>query len=78
MTTPALNWQDPDAVRVWLKDIDTYVQDLVAIAEDQIDAPARRVHGREGARRLIKDAKRSLRDWITFARRGLPDKGSTP
>jgi hypothetical protein len=74
---PGLNWRNPDAIGTWLDEVDTYVTDLVEVAEDQNDAPSKRVHGREGARRLITDAKRSLRDRIAFARRGLPDEGST-
>jgi hypothetical protein len=75
MTAPdRLNWLDPDAVLAWLKEVETYATDAIEIAEDQTDAPSRRVHGRAGARRLLKDAKRSLKDRIAFARRGLSDE----
>lgn len=71
MSAPGLSWNERSAFRAWLRDVDTAVTDLVEVAEDQIDDPSKRVHGREGARRLIRDAKRSLRDQLAYARAGL-------
>ena len=73
---PGLNWLDPDAVRAWVKDVETNAETLIDVAEDQIDSPAKRMYGRAGARTKIDEAARSLREQIAFARRGLPDEGT--
>ncbi len=41
-----LNWLDPDAVRALLKDVETYTETLIDVAEDQTDAPSKRMYGR--------------------------------
>jgi hypothetical protein len=72
VSAPGLNWLDPDAVEAWVRDVETSVNDLVEVAEDQTDPPVDRVHGRAGARRIIDDAARSLREQLAHARAGLP------
>jgi hypothetical protein len=66
-----LAWNDPNAVRAWLGDLDPHLKDLVEVAQDQVDAPGRRIHGRRGARRIIDAAARALRQRLDYAARGL-------
>jgi hypothetical protein len=72
-----LNWLDPDAVKVWVDDVDQLFGDLVSVAEDQTDPPGEREYGRAGARRLVDEAADGLRAQLAYARRGLPD-GEAP
>ena len=71
-TKPALDWTDMEAVAKWLADIEVYVKDLISVAEDQTDAPSRRICGRAEATRLVDEAATSLVEQLGHARRGLP------
>ena len=68
---PALNWQDPFAVRAWVKDTEAHVEDLATVAEDQTNPPGDRMYGRAGAREKIDEATDSLRLQLARAKRGL-------
>jgi hypothetical protein len=72
---PGLPWNDRTSVRAWVGDVETLVDDLVSVAEDQTDPADTRMHGYAGARALIDEAAGSLRSQLAYALRGLaPDQ----
>jgi hypothetical protein len=75
---PALNWQDPAAVRAWLDELQAVALDVIAIAEDQTRPLAQRDIGRAEAVRILVESAGGLEDSIAFARRGLPKPEAPP
>ena len=73
---PRLDLADPPAVQRWLDDLAAHVEDLAAVAEDQIAPMADRTLGRAKARDLIRDARTTLADLIALARAGLASGGA--
>ena len=67
----ALSFADPAAVRAWLADLQSQIDDLHAAAEDATRPLARRALGRPTARAAIQDAYRALGEAMGFAERGL-------
>ena len=72
----ALPWNDPASFRAWLRDVDTYTEQLIDVAEDQTDPPGERFYGRAGAREKIDEAAESLRSMLASAKRGDPKEGA--
>jgi hypothetical protein len=67
----ALNFADAEAVRAWLADVQSQIDDLHAAGEDATRALGRRALGRPTARAAIQDAYRALRTAMESAERGL-------
>jgi hypothetical protein len=66
----ALDLSDRAAVRAWLADLRTQVDDLFAAAEDATRPLGRRALGRPTARAAIRDAKRAIDQLAALAEEG--------
>jgi hypothetical protein len=67
----ALNWNDPDARRLWLSRIDSDVADLLAAMEDQLAPVNDRQLGRAALRRIFDESSANLEELLSYAGRGL-------
>jgi len=67
---PTLDLTDKAAVRAWLAELRTQIEDAVAAGEDATRPPGRRALGRPTARRAILEAKRSIEGLLEVAERG--------
>ena len=67
----ALDLSDRSAVRAWLADLSTQVDDLHAAAEDATRPLGRRALGRPTARAAIEDAGRAIGHLLAAAERGV-------
>jgi hypothetical protein len=72
-----LDFRSPAALRAWLGDLATQIEDVVAAAEDATRPPGRRLLGRAMARRTIleMETRRVLRQLVRAAQRGLEAAG---
>ena len=66
----ALDLTNPVAVRAWLADLRTQVDDLHAAAEDATRPLARRALGRPTARTAIQEAHGAIGHLLSAAERG--------
>jgi hypothetical protein len=70
---PALQWDDPAAVRTWLAHVRDHAQEAVAAGDDITrGARSKRVRSRGEARRTIHAAWETLTALLAYAERGLP------
>ena len=66
----ALDLTNPAAVRAWLVELRTQVDDLFAAGEDATRALGRRALGRPTARAAIREAHRKIEQLVAVAERG--------
>lgn len=71
-----LDFDEPAQVRTWLKDVDTQIEDVFAAGEDATRPPGKRTLGRPLARMKIMEARRSLRELMFAARKGMDPQAS--
>lgn len=67
---PALDLTSPAAVRAWLADLRTQVDDLHAAAEDATRPLGRRALGRPTARAIVRDARHAIVQLLATAEEG--------
>lgn len=66
-----LDWRDPAACASWLAALDSATKDVIAVGEDQTEAPANRDLGRRAARRAIAESGGAIESLLAYARAGL-------
>jgi len=66
-----LDFTDRDAVRAWLAELRTQIDDAVEAGEDATRPLGQRALGRPTARRAILEARRSIRALLAVAERGV-------
>ena len=67
-----LDFTNPDAVRAWLERLETVADDGLAAGEDQLLPLGKRRLGRVLARDMVAEARASLAELLSAARRSLP------
>ena len=72
----AVNWDDPEDVRLWLAALRSAADDAVAAGHDATLPPADRVLARPEARRRLTLADASIATLLDAGERGL-DRGAT-
>jgi len=68
----ALDLNDHAALSAWLASVESAVDDVVGVAEDQLRPVDDRDLGRRQARRLLSDGRATLCDLVALARASLP------
>ncbi len=77
---PALDFDDREEVRRWLRSMETSIDDLAAVAFDQTEPMSKRSLGRAEASRIVSESMNAIDALFMFACRGLPpdDDGTPP
>ena len=68
--TDPLDWSDHEAVRAWLRELRTQIDEIVGAGEDATRPPGERALGRAAARRAILEAQRALGQMLAAAEGG--------
>ena len=59
-----LDFGDSEAVRAWLRELRTQIDEVTAAGEDATRPPGQRALGRAGTRRAILDAQRAIEQML--------------
>ena len=71
----ALDFSDREAVRAWLTELRTQIDEVVAAGEDATRPPGERALGRATARGAILAARNALGQMLAAAERGARGSG---